>query len=564
MSRFNLLDEPWISVILLDRSGQREVSVRDVFMHAQEYRCLAGEMETQNFAVLRLLLSIVQTVFSRFDADGRPYPFVNLDQHMRQSEPVDEDDAEDYAEALEKTWEALWKGGAFPEVVCSYLENWRERFYLFDDRFPFYQVTPEETALRLPAGKKLSPLAGRNINRTISESNNKTALFSPVSDVGEESRKDRMTDAELARWMIMLQGYIGLSDKTGMVRKDQKPSKGWLFDIGGLYLEGDSLYETLLMNYLPARREVRYLCAVQSPCWEKEPAEVLDRLIQERPVDNLAELYTNWSRAVCMESGGEDGQGISLGIAKLPAIEHMDQFLEPMTVWLFNKSGDAKNHYMPRKHRPEQAMWRSFGLITLESSEERHQKRPEILEQFSRVKKTAGDRLVSLRAVSMRDDGNATSWVPVDEITDVLRLNDLIITDTGEHGWVVRISAAVEETKEVIETIYRRFLENLSEIRGRDRKREGADFISKGVDEAYQQVGNRFQGWLEGLKPEESVEAQILQWRTELKRLMQEQGLQMVSASSGRDLTGISKDGHVFNAASAHLMFQGQLKKKLG
>ena len=72
MGSFNLLDEPWISVMSMD-GQQLDVSLKEVFSHAQEYQCLAGEMETQNFAVLRFLLSVVQTVFSRFDSEGRPY-----------------------------------------------------------------------------------------------------------------------------------------------------------------------------------------------------------------------------------------------------------------------------------------------------------------------------------------------------------------------------------------------------------------------------------------------------------------------------------------------------------
>ena len=52
---FNLLTEPWIRVRLRDNTV-REVSLTEALVSAQDYVDLAGEMPTQNAAVLRLLL----------------------------------------------------------------------------------------------------------------------------------------------------------------------------------------------------------------------------------------------------------------------------------------------------------------------------------------------------------------------------------------------------------------------------------------------------------------------------------------------------------------------------
>ena len=51
---FNLLTEPWIRVRLRDNTV-REVSLTEALVSAQDYVDLAGEMPTQNAAVLRLL-----------------------------------------------------------------------------------------------------------------------------------------------------------------------------------------------------------------------------------------------------------------------------------------------------------------------------------------------------------------------------------------------------------------------------------------------------------------------------------------------------------------------------
>lgn len=73
---FNLLTEPWIRVRLRDNTV-REVSLTEALVSAQDYVDLAGEMPTQNAAVLRLLLAVLFTVFSRVDAKG------NLDHWHR-------------------------------------------------------------------------------------------------------------------------------------------------------------------------------------------------------------------------------------------------------------------------------------------------------------------------------------------------------------------------------------------------------------------------------------------------------------------------------------------------
>lgn len=147
MGQYNLLDEPWIAVMPADGGQAKTVSLLTLFREAHRCKRLAGEMVTQDFAVLRLLLAVLTTVFSRLDADGKPYSFVELDERFRQTNDVDEDDLEEedeFEEAMAETWQALWQRGAFPEIVATYLEAWRDRFYLFDETYPFYQVRRED------------------------------------------------------------------------------------------------------------------------------------------------------------------------------------------------------------------------------------------------------------------------------------------------------------------------------------------------------------------------------------------------------------------------------------
>ena len=63
---FNLCREPWICV--LDRDYRvKKVSLSEALTQSSRYLALAGETETQNIAVLRLLLALLHTVFYRQD-----------------------------------------------------------------------------------------------------------------------------------------------------------------------------------------------------------------------------------------------------------------------------------------------------------------------------------------------------------------------------------------------------------------------------------------------------------------------------------------------------------------
>lgn len=124
MGRFNLIDEPWVSV-MVNKTGQtQEVSLQSLFQNAHLYQRIAGDTATQDFAVLRVLLAILHTVFSRFNAQGESYGFFDLDERLKPLSSIeDEDDLEDYTDALKQTWKDLWQIGQFPEIITAYLHK---------------------------------------------------------------------------------------------------------------------------------------------------------------------------------------------------------------------------------------------------------------------------------------------------------------------------------------------------------------------------------------------------------------------------------------------------------
>ncbi|KFN89072.1 type I-E CRISPR-associated protein Cse1/CasA [Tetragenococcus muriaticus] len=559
MGRFNLIDEPWVSVMINDKGETKEVSLSEVFQNAKQYKALAGDSPTQDFAVLRVLLAILHTVFSRFDARGNTYGYFEVDEQLKQTTVIeDEDEVEEYAEELYNTWIELWEKKQFPPIIQDYLKQWHEHFYLFDEKYPFFQVTEKMMKPENISKTKPSSVSGKNINRLISESGNKAALFSPKYEA--KKNKELLTAPEIARWLITFQGYSGLSDKVIFGDKKYKSSKGWLFDIGGTYLEGKNLYETLLLNLVLVDSQQKQLKDIQKPFWEYSDEELIQWYFSERNIDNISELYTNWSRAIYINPEFDVSKPFEFNIVKLPDIAHQNQFIEPMTTWRFNESGENKNTYTPRKHQINQSMWRSFGLITSPHSEEGGQRRPGIMDWLDIIDETIEEFEVKIQAVSMQDDGNATSWVPVNEIHDSLKINDLVLTDVAQAGWLPRVNEAVETTKTVIGYTYRIFMEDIRDIRQLSSNHQ---FVNRNVEELYYAVDLPFRNWLSSLQPSDSKAEQIFKWHATLKKIVNQQAEKVLENATYRDYVGIESDGEVKNIITSYNRFKYYLNNKL-
>ena len=569
MGRYNLLDEAWIPVLRKDTGAVEQVSLLTLFTKAHNYSALAGEMATQNFAMLRVLLAVLVTVFTRVDQNGESYEWLELDEaegdKLVIDEPVDKEDADDYLDALDETWQAIWRVHQIPVVVIKYLQAWHDRFYLLDDKYPFFQVTKADLAARLPAAKgaakkalNAESFAGKQLNRLISESDHKEALFSPVAG----KRKNIMTEAELARWLITLQGYVGTADKGKFPVKDKVTnSKGWLYDIGGIYLAGDDLFETLWLNTIlhhPEDNE-QYSLAKQAPCWEEKPAERLEAIIDGKPLNNLAALYTAWSRAVYIPTDWTAAEKVSLGAIKLTEIDHKNAFLEPMTLWRFNKAGDRT----PCTHQPAQSLWHSFGLLIPAKQDGDKAKQPGILTYYQQIAPHLDNRMVKLQAVSMLSDGNATSWLPKDEVKDTLSLNEIILTDEAGDGWSVRVRNIVEETKNVIETYYRTafLLKGIGNFRFGEKDKNRMVFVNKNVSLLYERIDNPFREWLGGIRPEDDKSAKDHLWKAELYAIILDEAARIMSHLSLRDYKG--KDDGKENCITVYQKLKRNLSKKL-
>lgn len=521
--QFNLVSDPWIKVIESERADVREVSLIELFENAAHYRRLAGEMRTQDLVIVRFLLAILHTVYSRVDVDGQPYPWLSLDAMMQVTATPDPDD-DDLAvgDDLMATWQALMTQGRFSAAVGDYLRLHQAQFDFFGEQ-PFYQATNAEYDRNVPAKKAVETGSGRvgvrQMNRTISESGNTPGLFSPKS----VSYKDSLGIAELVRWVMTYQNYTGVTDKSKIVTDEPfSNDKGWLYQLDPVFANGESLFETLMLNLVlldPADRDAYH---VQRPVWE---LSVSDYLAWRRTMvspDNLAALYTTWSRLLTLQ--WDDAQNVTIYSAGIPSFPPSTTLLEPMTVWRYDKKATPPGFKPATKdlRAASEAMWRHFGrYVNVEHREEDRQ--PGLigwlgsLELAGRIPRT---KMLELATTTLISDGNATSQAPAAEVADRLTIKAAVLFDPDPDRavyWPARIMEAVNKTQ-TIGKDYWVFVSTVAQVRG-DGPQEAKAPATAEQAVFYAALNEPFRAWLEGLTNDDDRDVQLRRWYETLRRL---------------------------------------------
>lgn len=489
---FNLLDEKWIRVIKPD-AEMEEVSLTDALVHAHRYTDLAGEMPAQDVAVLRLLLAVLHTVFSRMDPTG-------------QAEEIES------VQGALKRWQALWRMGSFPEApIRAYLEKWHERFWLFHPDRPFYQVNEAAAGTESKACK---------LNGEISQSNNKERLFSMRS--GEQ--KEKMSYAEAARWLLYVNAY---DDNAGKPKGKNLPTPGigWLGKLGLITAEGNNLFETLMLNMvlLPDRKLWE---EPEKPCWELENGRSGERVQIAMP-HNAAELLTLQSRRILLKRQEDAVTGYTLLGGDF--FDEKDALQEQMTVWKDVQDQNGVHQYFkPRQHDMTRQMWRDFETIT---SAKEGRRQPGVVSWVTFLKHGRlldGCKEISFRIVSVQY-GDKNFFVK-HAFDDRLSFHTELLTQAGAVGY----EYAVMEIKSVDRlAVYIGYLaDDLYKASG-GRGQSNADEMKASL---YDMVDAPFRLWLASLDPEEGAEALLkkqVAWRGQAKRLARRLGEKMI-ADAGR------------------------------
>ena len=500
---FNLLTEPWIRVRLRDNTV-REVSLTEALVSAQDYVDLAGEMPTQNAAVLRLLLAVLFTVFFRVDAKGEPRPLMQSD------------------DALER-WSALWQLGHFPAApVRDYLEQWKDRFWLFHPTHPFWQVPTLSNGIAFD---------GKKLNGERAESGNKTPLFQNIS----KTECAVLTYAQAARWLIYQNGY---DERGGRPKAGNKPRHGvgWLGQIGFVAVKGKNLYETLLRNMVFSTGQ-NAIQEEQAPCWEREHIRT-EQSVEIVMPKNQAELLTLQSRRILLIRSEEMPGVVGYEVLGGDYWDSENAFGEQMTLWRRTSKENEKVTYEPQQHEMGEQLWRELPAML-----DPEGRKPGVLiwnQKLQSLRILSKKEQIVISMVGIRYDDQGASVKDV--YTDQLEMQLATLNDLGRK-WTVRINREVQRCEETAKNIGTLCME-LKLAGGLDyNKVKGFKDKQKVTEDAraqfYFAVDQPFRQWLQAVDPEQDdPDEAALRWQVQARSVAERLGKQMVMEAGNAALKG--------------------------
>ena len=537
---FDLVSSPWLPVQRLDGTVE-ELSLLDLFAQADDLRRLVGDVATQEMALLRLLLAVV------YDAlDG----------------PAEIED-----------WEDLWLSPDPFAPLPAYLERHRGRFDLFHPEHPFYQVAGLCTAKQ-----EVAPLSRIVADVPVG------AVFFSMRHPGV----DRLPYAEAVRWLVHTHAYDTSGIKSAMVGDEERAKKGKVYplgvgslgNLGGVFAEGSTLRETLLLNLIAFEaayeRSEGHDGGEDLPVWRRPPLGPGPRGEDSGGTHptGLRDLYTWQSRRVRLHAENGAVTGVVLGYGD-PLAPPAPWKVEPMSGWRRSPTQEKKQGrvpvYTPRRHDPSRAAWRGLGsLLPARQRDTATGKRgeppaalPGVAGWFARVitsTEIAPGRLIRLRLVGAV---YGTQQSVVDEIVDDSVVLPVI---TLHEKNPVYGAAAVDAAHEAELAVAA-----LGQLAGNLARAAGTHPLSP-VDAArdlgFGTLDGPYRAWLKDLLAYPDPVTARQEWRLTVRRHVLRLGRQLLAsagpaADEGRitDIPGIGT--RLMDAGRAHNWFIHRLNRVL-
>ena len=532
---FNLLDEKWILVRKSDCTVD-ELSLTDALLKSHEYVELAGELPTQNVSILRLMLAVLHTVFSRYSPQGEPAPL------------YDSDDAE-------YRWKELWNAGRLPEKpIRDYLASVYDRFWLFHPDRPFYQTEAAKIGTEYTASK---------LNGAVSESGNKIRLFCGCTGV----QKSELSYSEAARWLLYVNNYDDTSSKP-KGKNLPSPGAGWLGKLGLITIRGNNLFETLVYNLilLNHKRNFSEVWGPECPAWEPDVPNTAERAEIPMP-DNLSELYTLQSRRLWLNRDDNE-KVIGYNLLGGDFFEKVDAFIEPMTVWSKVKGNErAGEKFQPRRHDSSVQMWREFSYA-FETAADSHIPGVVLWTKYIKQMLPESRKLISFSIASVQY-GDKDFFVN-DVFSDSLTFHTDLLTEIGEH-WRAKITDEIKKCDESAAAL--RFLAKDIELAAgsaEDTVLKRA-VVERAREQYYYEIDLPFRNWLERIDPNweivsEQEEQALREWRETAKRIALRIGQELVESAGtaaivGRAVKDKNDKERYYSAPDAYRYFKVKLNE---
>ncbi|MFE6975271.1 type I-E CRISPR-associated protein Cse1/CasA [Streptomyces sp. NPDC057682] len=529
---FDLTSEPWIPVLFLDGT-QADLSLRQVLDRARTVRRIVGDLPTQEFALLRLLLAVAH------DAVDGPR------------------DAEHWAE--------LWADDDPFAPAGAYLDGHRDRFDLFHDRTPFLQVA----GLRTAKGEVAS------LNRIVADVPNGEPFLSSRMPGAE-----RLSYAEAARWVVHAHAYDTSGIKTGVVGDDRVKGGrvyplgvGWAGSLGGVFAEGPTLRETLLLNMVaPADTPglSDWDTGDDRPAWRRDPCGPGAGAL--RAPTGVRDLYTWQTRRILLHADGDGVHGVVLGYGD-PLTSRNKHGCEPMTAWRRSKAQEKKHGesvaYMPREHDPTRSAWRGLASLIAnrgapsQGSEAADYLPPRLFEWIARLV-TEGELdegfLLRARIIGAQ---YGTQQSVVDEVVDDHMAMGVVLLHAQRTEYAEQAISAVSDAEEAV-TAFGDLATNLARAAGTDS--EGPRAAAR--DAGFHLLGTHYRTWLAALHRSPDPYGARAEWQQQVHGIVSRLGDGLIdragdAAWEGRVITVKSRTEWL-NAGLAGNWFRHRLRTCLG
>lgn len=516
---FNLVDDPWISVRLIN--GQTAlISLREAFHRSHEIRRIAGELPTQDFAVLRIILAVM---YRALGSDDR----------------VDE----------------IWSSGTLPlDPIDDYLDQWHARFELLDEVHPFMQVA----GLQSVSGET------RSLGTLVPDSPGDGHLFTMRRDLST------LSFAEAARWLVHCQAYDFDGIKTGAADdprtkggKGYPVGVGWAGWLGGLYLEGKDLRETLIHNWVPSnepelrRRDVAL--------WELAPLTAAPRDPAEIGPFGPVGLFTWPIRHIRLFPDGQQISRVLICVGD-PIAKSRQQALEPMTAWRYSETQSKRERidplYMPRTNDSTRQFWQGLATLVPDPKPQTSSK-GHVLSHPALVVSRLGARvnaelvpneLVAIVYVGIEYGPQMSTYSQI--FSDSLRVHPTIVEAKGPSR--ICVLDAVQRADDAVKS-FARLAGDLAVADGGDRPKAA----HRARVDAYAALDPHFRTWVSLVDNERDTEDLSQAWFRVATDVLSSLADDLLDRTTTRSRAVRIVDGHPVSAGSSANWFRYNLAKHL-
>ena len=301
---FDLIGQPWIPCVRNDGTAVG-LGLRDTLVDAHHLREIAGESPLVTLSLYRLLLAILTRVFAPGDLSH---------------------------------WHQLQEAGRWdPAALDRYFQMWRGRFDLFDSERPFYQAKDARVQSKSVASMIAEIASGANATLFDHHTKQGGLTLSPAA----------AARAVVAAQSCSLAGLSGLPEKF----TDSSCARGVIF-----FVEGDSLFETLLLNLVPYTPEAPVPNAPDdAPAWEMDAPFFLE---PRRCLGYLDYLTWQSRRVLVQPEEGEVGIAVK-NMTWAPGLRLGADLTDPMKRYRI----DPKRGPMCLRFNEERALWRDSAAL---------------------------------------------------------------------------------------------------------------------------------------------------------------------------------------------------------